>query len=326
MPDILFASNSISHFPGSEIRSDSWCYDADRVPYGLYCPPATVVSSPKFKASTTEETWFHFRVGATSWYVNNNERIAEITDENGNRIAMISCRDQSLYGYYLYYQDLDQSFSKVKWIPVANNQLRTFDLRIRHSPVLMEFDLYINEALLLSGSFSTVNALVPRYLRMGGLTGSADNTGLRFSEVIISDSDTRNARLDLLRPEASGAYGNFNGSLASLADDDPTTGMTTTLTDQKQSTVLSAYGGADNISNIVQVSTTVRGINSPDQLDHFIRMGGVDYPGAARFDVPFAKDYQVTDWKLNPATSQPWQASDINAAGTEFGFESKNSA
>lgn len=75
--------------------------------------------------------------------------------------------------------------------------------------------------------------------------------GLYFSEVIISDSDTRNARLDLLRPVSAGAYENFDGPLSSLADDDPTTGMTTTLPDQSQSTILSDYAGANNISNVV---------------------------------------------------------------------------
>lgn len=323
MPDILFASNSISHFPGSEIRSDAWSFDADRVPYAMYTPPATVVTTPKFKPSTTEETWIHFRAGATSWYVNNNERMLEVTDEDGNRICLITCYDRNTNGYYMYYQDLDQNFTLYKWIPVANNQMRTFDLRIYHGAITMQFDFYVNEALLLTGSFSTANALVPRYARFGGVIGNNDTVGMHFSEVIISDSDTRNARLDLLRPVAAGAYENFDGPLSSLADDDPTTGMTTTLQDQKQSTILSPYGGANNISNVVQVSTTVRGINSPDQLDHFIRMGGVDYPGAERFDVPFAKDYQVTDWKQNPATSAPWQATDL--VGAEFGFESKNS-
>lgn len=319
MPNILFASNSISHFPGSYARNEEWSFDANRVPYAVYIPPATIASTPVFPASTTNETWFHFRAGAFYWYVNNLERICEIVDIEGKRIALLACHDRTSQGYHLDVVTDTQTDQLVKWIPVANAQLRTFDIRVRHTALELQVDLYINELLLLTKTFSVAAEIVPRSIRMGGATGDHNDVGLHFSELIVSDSDTRNARLDLLRPVSAGVYENWDGPLSSLADDDPTTGMTTTLADQSQSTILTPYTGANNISNVVQVSTTVRGINSPEHLQHLIRMSGVDYL-TADFTLPYAKDFQVTDWKLNPATSLPWAATDLD--NVEFGFKS----
>lgn len=320
MGKILFASNSVSHFPGSSPQNNDWSYDEDRVPYSIFMPPATVASTPLLPASTTQETWFHFRCGSAQWYTNNYEPICEITDVSGDRIAYLSCRDNGSYGYDLFLHTDTQNGYDRKWIPVAQHQMRTFDIHIQHTDILLKATLYINEVKVGEISFSTTSEIVPRFLQIGGHYGTNDQYGAYYSEIIVSDSDTRNARLDLLRPVSAGAYGNWNGPLSSLADDDPTTGMTTTLPNQIQSTILTPYTGANNISNIVQVTTTVRGINSPPKMDHLIRMSGIDY-FSPEFDIPYAKDFQVTDWVENPATSQPWAASDLTAS--EFGFRSK---
>lgn len=321
MPGILFASNSVSHFPGTTVKNDAWAYDQDRVPYAIYTEPATVATSPLFPASETGETWFHFRVGSKLWYSANLERICEIADNEGNQIATVACRDDGNYGYYISFRAGGQSGSQYKWLPVIENQMRTIDIRILHSGITAKMELYVNEIYVLDLEFTISEDFFPQYLRIGGITGQNSNLqGGYFSEIIVADGDTRNARLDLLRPNAQGTHNDFDGPLASLADDDPTTGMTTTLADQAQTAILSEYSGANNISNIVQVTTTVRGINSPEHLEHLIRMGGLDYV-TPEFTIPFSKDFQVTDWRLNPATSQPWAASDLQ--GAEFGFKSK---
>ncbi len=320
MPSILFASNSVSHFPGSELRNTPWGYDMDRVPYAIYTPPETFCSTPIFGPTSTGETWIHFRHGAEEFHQNVSEPICEIVDESGNRIAYLSVRDLNTYGYRLDIEAEGQEAFITRWMPVLDQQMRTFDIQVKSSGVLLEVRVYINEILVLTRSLSVTAEVVPRFLRIGGHSGfSNDAYGGLYSEIIVADGDTRNSRLDLLRPVAAGAYNNWNGPISSLADDDPTTGMTTTLPNQNQSTVLTPYTGATNISNIVQVTTSVRGINSPAGLQHLIRMGGVDYTSGT-FPIPYAKEFQVTDWKINPATSQPWEASDLS--GTEFGFRS----
>lgn len=312
MPNILFASNSISHFPGTLPKSEEWSFDSKRVPYSLGTPANTQVSSPKFPASESGETWFHFRHGAAGWDMYSDDEICRILDEDG-QILLTFTLDRR-YTYRSNFYAGSQSIAKSLGTPWQDAWLRTYDIKWACSDLLAEMAVYVNEMLLYTCSLSVTKKQYPRFLTLGGSVFEG-----RFSEIIVADGDTRNARLDLLRPTAAGAYGNWNGQLSSLADDDPTTGMTTTLPDQTQSTILTPYTGAFNISNVVQVTTTVRGINSPENLEHFIRMSGINYPSDS-FAIPFEKDYQVTDWKLNPATSAPWDADDLT--GIEFGFKS----
>lgn len=318
MPNMLFASNSISHFPGTEFRNDSWSYDEDRVPYSIWCPPETMASTPTFAATSGDETWFHFRCGSLYWYYAIYEPICRITDDEGNTIVDLTVRDHEAHGHQLTFNAGGQSEVLLTYFPLADSQMRTYDIQVLFTDVVAECRVYMNEILLFESTFSVVAREYPRQLIIGGHKGYADE-GVNYSEIIIADGDTRNARLDLLRPVSAGAYGNWNGPIASLSDDDPTSGMTTTAADQYQSTILTAYGGADNISNVVQVTTSVRGINSPENLKHLIRMSAVDYL-TADFAIPFAKEYQITDWTLNPATSLPWDAADLS--NIEFGFKS----
>lgn len=318
MPNILFASNSISHFPGSYISGSSWAYDGNRVPYAIACPNETVCASPLIPLSQTNETWFHFKMGSTLWYVNDDDPVIELVNSIGNRVVQLTFHDRTTEGYHLRSQMDGFSFTNVRYIPMPNNQSRTYDIKVSFDGLSFEVSVYMNELLLEQQIYPVSNYDPPRYMWLGGQIGNFSAIN-QYSEIIVADGDTRNARLDLLRPVAVGAYGNWDGPVASLSDDDPTTGMTTLSPNQSQSTVLTPYTGASNVSNVVQVTQTVRGINSPENLQHLIRMSGVDYL-TPNFAIPTSKEYQTTDWRLNPATSAPWDAADL--ASAEFGFRS----
>ena len=312
MTNILFASNSISHFPGSEPKSEVWAFDANRVPYALGAPALTMVSSPMFKASQSNETWFHFRFGQNDRSYYDRGPILTVKDAIGTVLLVLSIYDAA--GVKAVFNAGGQSITKTLDVPHANQQMRTYDVKFACTDLMADLAVYQNEMLLFTHSLSVTSKIIPRYLVLGG-----SENPTRYSEIIIADGDTRNARLDLLRPVSAGVYGNWNGYLSALSDDDPTTGMVTTLPDQAESTILSPYTGAYNISNIVQVTTSVRGLNSPTKMKHFLRSSGVDYYSPV-FDVPYSKEYQVTDWTMNPATSSPWNAEDV--ATMEFGFKS----
>jgi len=326
MPNILFASNSVSHFPGSVIGAPGWSFDSNRVPYSLEVVPAMKVSSPVITdPGAVNEWWFHFRAGAEDFYINNNEQFLELTTDDGISIYRISFynRITSGEGFHFYLTADGSNYAEVRgFIPWGNNQLRTFDVQYKFTGVNLQVRCYCNELLLHTYDIPVASYFRPARMLLGGFIGTVNETVGRsyYSEIIVADADTRNARMDLLRPTAVGAYGNWQGPVVSLADDDPTTGMTTTLPNQNQSTILTPYTGANNISNIVQVTTTVRGINAPENLRHLIRMSGVDYLSADTYAIPFEKAYQVTDWAQNPATSLPWTATDL--VNVEFGFRS----
>ncbi|ANJ20733.1 virion protein [Roseobacter phage RD-1410Ws-07] len=324
MPNILFASNSVSHFPGAVIGAPAWSFDSNRVPYSLEVVPALKVSSPVIPQPAGDEWWFHFRAGSEDFHVNNNEQICEVTNEAGDEIFRMTFHDRiSTEGFHFYLNaDGSSYFNTRQNVPWGNNQLRTIDIQYLFTGVNLVVRFYVNELLLHTFDVPVASFLRPARLLLGGFIGTnSETTGKAYySEIIVADGDTRNSRLDLLRPTAVGVYGNWDGPVVSLSDDDPTTGMTTTLPNQNQSTILTPYTGANNISNIVQVTTTVRGINAPTQLEHLIRMSGVDYLTGTPYTVPFEKDYQITDWAENPATSLPWAATDL--VNIEFGFRS----
>lgn len=317
MPNILFASNSVSHFPGSELGASY--YDADRVPYSIETPLETPVSSPDIPETTTDETWFHFRHTSNNFYLNNDEPIMQVTDDLGNTILSLTYYNRGGEGYHLRSYVDGNNFVNSKYYPNPEGRIRTYDIMLRQTALNCRIEVYMNEILVEVQDYAISSFRPVKNLILGGTFGN-NGTGQGFySEIIVADGDTRNARLDLLRPQSVGVYSDWLGPVSSLSDDDPTTGMTTTQNSQKQSTILTPYGGAENISNIVQTTTSVRGVNSPDQLRHLIRMSGVDY-FSSDFDLPFEKAYQTTDWTLNPATSLPWTADDL--ATIEFGFES----
>ena len=321
MPNILFASNSVSHFPGSGISAVTGLWDSSRVPYAIETYTNSPVASPALKDSTTEETWVHFRHTANSWYTVYSDEIIEGVDPEGNRIFKLLYRPATSWGYTLTTEIEGSTYNQYRYLPILTNGLRTYDICYRRTALTTAVEVYVNEFLILKEE-RNITSVGPQ-LRNIWLGGGASNNGQTqyWSEIIVADGDTRNARLDLLRPVSGGHYDQWGGFLSALADDDPTTGMTTTQDNQKQSTVLSPYGGAENISNIVQVTTSVRGLNSPEKLAHFIRMSGVDYEFSEIYDVPESKDFQVTDWTLNPGTSLPWSSTDLG--NIEFGFESK---
>jgi len=323
MPNILFASNSVSHFPGTSIGSADWTFDANRVPYSIETELLTKASSPPLPLSPdgTQEWWFHLKNGSTSWYSNSDDPIIEIVDSDGTRILELSMYNRSGEGYYCRYVVDGVTYTLTNTLPIANNIMRTYDVKIKDAGLNWEMSVYVNEMLIFNDSRPFTTFVAPASFQIGGHYGdtNTNTTQYYYSEFIVADGDTRNARLDLLRPVAVGAYGNWSGPVISLSDEDPTTGMTTVSPDQNQSTLLTPYSGATNISNIVQVTTSVRGINSPTQLQHLIRMSAVDYLTPS-YTIPFSKDYQITDWALNPATSQPWEAADLLTA--EFGFKS----
>lgn len=320
MPNILFASNSVSHFPGSVIGPDPWSFDSSRVPYSIECPNRTPCGSPVFTESTTNEYWFHFRHGSNEWWLHRDERIIEINDIDGNRIFQLSYHNRHTEGYHSRFTVDGTEYTNARFYPIRTNAMRTYDIQLKWTALNAEARVYMNEILVETITVVMTSFTHPHKMIFGGRYGDSDIGKDFISEIIVADGDTRNARLDLLRPVAVGAYTEWDGPISSLSDDDPTTGMTTTTPNLSQSTILTPYTGANNISNIVQMTTTVRGINAPANLQHLIRMSGVDYLSTTTYTIPYEKDYQVTDWVQNPATSLPWAATDL--PNVEWGFRS----
>lgn len=320
MPNILFASNNIAHWPTALAGSVAGTFDSDRVPYSIAMSNYETLASPEFAPSTGDDTWFHFRlyVGSVNEY--RDDDLFKAYDDEGNIVLRIKKADntRNLLAEMILY-DGATSLTGFASSNFTFAKLGFIDIQYTVNTLKIEAKLYVNGSLACTLTFGSNpnNYSAPVSFSLGCAFTDGLTDVQHVSEIIVADGDTRNARLDLLRPTAAGAYEEWIGSLAALADDDPTTGMTTITGGERQTVSLTSYGGASNISNFVVVSQTTRGQNSPTKLKHTVRLGGVDYD-SPEIDVGFALQYNITDYQINPATSLPWEGDDLSAIETGF--------
>lgn len=321
MANIIFASNNIAHFIGSTAGSVVGAYNTSRVPYSIQFHYEELAGSPIFLPSTNGVTWFHFMTfseGVTNSF--DEQFLISAVDTDDNLLFWVEKDGSNTGKRYLSVKCYDGATVKDTQtaLMVPNDRLVSIDIRYEVTGSLISLEFYINGSKLVQHTFNAnPNSYSdPVQFTLGGGLAGASNPG-HFSEIILSDESTLNARLDFLRPASAGAYEEWDGSLTTLADSDRTTGMTTLAAAKRQSVIMSAYSGAPNVSNLVAVSTTTRGINSPTQMKHSVRLSGVDYDSAA-YAVDFAAKYILTDFTLNPATSLAWTEADL--AAVEMGF------
>lgn len=319
MPNILFASNNLAHWPTAVATSQAGTFDPDRVPYAIMLEKHEILNSPSFIPSNTEDTWFHFRLYPQDIDYNATNVLFQAYDPSGNLLVSIrKANSTPRHNIRVYLYDGSTEIDMTGNIPFTHLKVNSIDIHYQVNSLSITLKVYVNSSLAIDMTLaSNPNGLTPpSRFSIGHGFGDYDSN-LPISEILVADGDTRNARLDLLRPIAAGAYEEWLGSLGVLADDDTTTGMTTIDADKRQTVKLSPYTGAPNISNLVAISSTTRGQNSPTGLKHTVRLSTVDYDGPV---IPLGNSlqYNITDWQLNPATSLPWIDSDLNLIETGF--------
>lgn len=320
MPNILFASNNIAHFPTSVSGSLAGTFDDSRVPYSIALSNHELVNSPIFVPTTNENTWFNFRTYSNTTDDNHDTTYFQCYDASGNLLVELKkllSTDDLLSRVILHNGTTTNEADST--IPMTLNKMNIVSIHLRVTSLLIELDLYINQSLSASVAFaSNPNSFGdPVRFSIGSAFVDSPTDTQYYSEIMVADGDTRNGRLDLLRPDATGANSDWLGSLGVLADDDTTTGLTTVSAAQRQTMLMTAYTGAANISNFVSVSSTTRGANSPTGLQHTVRLSGINYDGAVH-PIDFALSYQLTDFNVNPATSLPWHGDDLSLIETGF--------
>ena len=324
MVNIVFSSNNIAHFPGAVAGSVAGTFDPIRVPYSISLSNYGLYHSPVFLPVVGEVTWLHFRTFGPTFNANNPGGATGVMfqayDSAGNLLIKITRKNASAF------MDLITTLYNGTTSLVVNNtgamiegKINAIDIKMTINPILIIAEVFINNASAGVVSFGSNPNVLTAPVRFA--LGHAFTTSLAsvqaYSEIMVADGDTRNGRLNMLRPVGAGAYSDWDGSLATLADDDTTSGLTTIEAAARHTMVLSPYVGAANISNFITASMTTRGQNSPTKLKHTVRLSAVNYDSA---DIPLgnALEYHLTDYKLNPATSLPWVSSDLSAIETGF--------
>jgi len=323
MPNIVFASNNIAHWPLTVASTKAGTYDSARVPYSFEVIEDQIIGSPIFIPVPGDDSWLHFRTWFESIDFQGEEILVRAYDVSGNLLFRLIKPDQtSVYTLTatVYWQG--GSSSAGLGFPLNPGIINQMDFKFTATASLIELTCFTNGA---QSAFMT-NASNPgsygpiAYFVVGSPFSNAGFPQY-FSEFIVADEDTRNARINLLRPTASGGETDWVGEATALGDDDPTSGMTTTLVEQRQTLALSAYTGATNISAMVVASQSFAGAGGPQNMRHTIRLSAVNYDGPSDIPLTPTLKYEVTTWLINPATSLPWVSGDL--ASMELGFISK---
>lgn len=324
MPNILFVSNNKSHFPLSNSVTTAGRFDANRVPYGISLAHGETISSPEFAPAAGNVTWLHHRLYFDTFETADTLHLIRGFDTNGNLLFSIDHKfnTSDLVCLLTLYRS-GGTVVQEQTFPFNRYLVNSVDVRYENNQTnFVSCKLYLNGGLAANVEHTSVPSFGnPAHFSCSTAFRSVSAGSNILSEFIVADGDTRNARLDLIRPTAVGGETDWVGLSTALADDDPSSGMTSIAAEERQTLLMSAYGGALNISAIVVATQSVAGANGPQNMKHTVRMSTVNYDGTPTFAMGDTLQYNITDFKINPATSLPWVGGDLT--GLEMGFISK---
>lgn len=323
MPNIVFASNNKAHWPLSNTSSANGTFDSTRVPYAIELAYNEVITSPIFTPVSGNITWIHHRLYMNSFTSADEFQLIRAFDVDGNLLFSIDKKDNDagFLSILTLYRDAG-SVTMETTFPFNRNKVNTLDVKYENTGAVVTAKMYINGGLAATASWTgSLGWGQPAYFSVGAAWRDISSGTNALSEFIVADGDTRNARLNLLRPVASGGETDWVGQAAQLADDDPTSGMTSIAAEERQTLTLSAYTGAANISAVVLATQGLAGANGPQNMRHTIRLSTVNYDSPDDLPLGEVLQYALTDYQVNPASSLPWVGADLS--GMEMGFISK---
>jgi len=325
MPNIVFVSNNKAHWVNGVSSTTAGTFDSTRVPYAIELAEQEVMTSPVFTPVAGDDTWMHFRMFMDSIENNGFFTFFKAFDISGNLLFVMSKKVPSVaYTVTLtHYNGAGGSETAEQTIPFNRNRVNNVDIKVEMTGVLMAVHMYVNGGLAITNSIASNPASwgAPAYFTVGCAFSDLVTDTMNFSEFIVADVDTRNARMSLVRPTATGGEADWIGPAANLSDDDPASGITTTAANARHTLDLAAYGGASNISAVMVASQSLAGANGPQNMRHTVRMSAVNYDSTADILLGATLSYELTQFDINPATSLPWVGGDL--ATMEMGFISK---
>ena len=210
--------------------------------------------------------------------------------------------------------------------------LTKFDLHVIYGGAgVGQIRVFFDGALVYgySGDLTTNSAITGfSGFKFGGSTNtSGASDGTYWSEIIVSDTDTRSLNLVTLAPSANGNAFTFDsGSAASINEttlDDSTLIASATAGQLAQFTVNTA--GITNTPAVKAVVVTARaakGGSGPQNAKMVVRSGGVD-SSSATLALPAALGHTQAVFATNPNTGASWTAPEITAAGFNVGIRTE---
>lgn len=213
----------------------------------------------------------------------------------------------------------------------ANNVIYQLDIHWNIADVGGVLEVFVNGAQVFVQTGDTLQFVgaTGRRVYFSSLDNSANANSGAFSQCLVTsgNQDTRSMKVATLGPNAAGATTQWSGTFADVDevgnwnDADYIFSGTTNQVSTFNLADLSATAATLDPLAVVTGGRARKGTGGPQNIQHAIRTGGVDYFSAndPTLGTSFGTMVQGI-WELNPGTGLPWTVSDINAL--QAGFKS----
>jgi hypothetical protein len=207
------------------------------------------------------------------------------------------------------------------FVPYSVTSLDKWDVFVNYSTT-GSFSLYFNYNLIFtySGDLTTNGVTSVQYIMLG--CANAGNSGVNawWSEVIVSDSDTRGmAGLVTLPPVANGNTHNFDvgtpaaSNVNEILINDATFDGATTVGMIDQYTIGTLPAGSWQIVSVgIDARAERANFGGPLSLAGGVRSNGGDYWGNSLLLTNTFQNGYVTQFAVDPSTGVPWAALPTN--------------
>lgn len=183
----------------------------------------------------------------------------------------------------------------------------------------------VSGATLATDSNTTINGLA-----LSGIAASTVNSAqlvpITYSEVIVSDSDTRFMSVATLTPQANGNTDNWDiGGVTNVNEltlDDTTINASGTAAQIQDYTVNALPSGTFGVLALVIAARAMAGASGgPSKMDFGTHESGTDY-WSSDITLPASLQRVQNTFYTDPATSAPWSTTTIGAVGFNIGMKS----
>lgn len=261
--------------------------------------------------------WLHFRWYGTYAYndVGSDGGIFSLYDGSGIRIVQFDFLDGN--GRIIVYGDTTVTGPNFSF---GQFQVHTYDVKVEVGANIT-VTLWVNEGLVctVTAANSAGRTQVARTtFDMDDLTGGSSSAHFYINEIIVTDGeDTRGWRLSMLVPTSQGTYNEWDLGYAVLADLSEDSRMAAAAAGLRTSWNPTAYGGAGGsaaIRAVIASTLAIKGNSGPSKVSNFLRIGGVNYDGAAITPGAGGADLICqTVWDQKPGAGVDWTPADLAA-------------
>ena len=295
-------------------------FDKNRVS-GWFRLDDTVAMQFPHAPSATGETWYHWRYhhNDNGPYGNDPVRIY-----NANGVLMVQF-DLGSNGWFF---DIfgDATVKSGNW-PCGEDTVYTWDIKVEVDASEITVTFYVNGMQMLQRTASNISkghGQPGSVFLLGGDYNPSWDYSWGMSELIIADEDTRGMRLRELKPTSFGVYQDWDGNIASLRDEDKSTGLSTNVADERASfgvTNLGSIAAEDTINRVIFQSWAQRGTSGLTGMNHFLRFGDGTLHDLGDHTLDVTPAWYRDEMPLNPETGLDWVAEDF--AGIQTGIRSR---